>query len=421
MADAKDIVITGLGVVSPIGTGNDAFWSSLIEGRSGVRRLLRFDNGCPDGPFGGEIVDFDPVPFVRPRKSLKVMCRDVQLGFAAAELACDDAGLPEQPTDPDRLGVVFGAELMPCEPPEMTAAYRACLAEGRFDFGRWGDRAMSELYPLWMLKYLPNMPACHIGIARDARGPNNSLTLGAVSSLSSIAESIRVIQRGQADVVIAGGASSRIHPTIYVRSAALQMSRRARDPARASRPFDARRDGLVNGEGAGALILETRAHAEARGARIRARVASFAEAFEPRARGRPLEGRAVARVIETALGKAGLRPADLDHVNAHGMSTAEDDRIEAQAIRRVLGDVPVTAPKSFFGYLGAGTGAVEMAASLLAFERGRVPATLNYQRPDPDCPVRVIAGAPATLGAPTALVLNHAQLGQAAAVVVVAE
>lgn len=421
MADGREVVITGLGVVSPIGIGNDAFWNSLAEGRGGVRRLSQFDNGCTPGPFGGEIVGFDPKLYVRPRKSLKVMCRDIQLAFAAAELAWADAGLPPHPPEPDRLGVVFGAELMPCEPAEIVAAYRACMADGRFDFARWGDRALSEMYPLWMLKYLPNMPACHVGIVRDARGPNNSLTLGEVSSLAAVAESTRVIQRGQADVMIAGGASSRIHPTIYVRSAALETSHRADAPEAASRPFDAGRDGLVNGEGAAAFVLETRAHALARGARVRARILSCAETFEPRPRGRPITGAAIESAIALALRRAGLAPSDVGHVNAHGMSTTLDDRVEARAIRRALGDVPVTAPKSFFGYLGAGTGAVEMAASVLALEHGRVPPTLNYERPDPECPVRVVAGGLAPLASPVALVLNHAQLGQAAAVAIAGE
>jgi 3-oxoacyl-[acyl-carrier-protein] synthase II len=416
MVPTREIVITGVGVVSPIGIGNGPFWASLAAGRSGVRPVTRFDAASLPCPFGGEVADFDPKRRVRPRKSLKVMCRDIQLAFAAADLAAADAGFGLHRPDPERLGVVFGAELMPCEPPEMTGAFRQCMVDGTFDFDRWGEAAMAEMYPLWMLKYLPNMPACHVGIAQDARGPNNSLTLGEVSSLAAIQEAVRVLQRGHADVMIAGGTSSRIHPTIFVRSQALQVSRRAGDPAAASRPFDADRDGLVNGEGAGVFILETRRHAEARAARIRARVLGLAATFEPHGNGRPCEGSGIASAITLALGDAGLAPRELGHVNAHGMSTTDDDRIEARAIRRTLGDVPVTAPKSFFGYLGAGGGAVETAVSVLAFEHGLVPATLNYERPDPACPVNVISGRPLPLDKPTALILNHAQTGQAAAI-----
>ena len=417
MTPTREIVITGVGVVSPIGIGSEAFWRSLVEGRSGVRPVTQFDTASLPAPFGGEVADFDPKQRVRPRKSLKVMCRDIQLAFAAADLASADAGFGAQRPDPERLGVVFGAELMPCEPPELAGAYRKCMVDGAFDFGLWGKAAMAEMYPLWMLKYLPNMPACHIGIAQDARGPNSSLTLGEVSSLAALEEAIRVLQRGHADVMIAGGAGSRIHPTILVRSEVLQVSHRAADPAAASRPFDADRDGLVNGEGAGVFILETREHAEARAARIRARVLGFSGTFEPHGNGRPCEGTGISSAITLALRNAGLGPREVGHVNAHGMSTTDDDRIEARAIRRTLGDVPVTAPKSFFGYLGAGGGAVEMAASVLAFEHGLVPPTLNYDRPDPECPVNVISGRPLPVDKPTALVLNHAQTGQATAVV----
>jgi len=197
MAHKQDIVITGVGVVSPIGIGQEAFWTSLCEGQSGVRLLHLFQDSELI-PFGGEVTDFDPKKYVRQRKSLKVMSRDIQLAFAAADLACCEAGHHKQPIDPERLGIVFGADLMPCELHELVRAYRSCIVGGNFDFRRWGEAAMAEIFPLWMLKYLPNMHACHIGIAQDARGPNNTLTLGDVSSLSAAAEGMRVIERGGA-------------------------------------------------------------------------------------------------------------------------------------------------------------------------------------------------------------------------------
>ena len=420
MTPTREIVITGIGVVSPIGIGIEPFWSSLCEGRSGVAPFTRFDaRGLPVS-FGGEVTDFDPVRFVRPRKSLKVMSRDIQLGFAAADMACTDAGLDTQPVDPERLGIVFGSELIACEPAELVNAYRGCLVDGKFDFARWGEQAMAEMYPLWMLKYLPNMPACHIGIARDARGPNNSLTLGEVSSLSAIIEAARVIRRGHADVMIAGGASSRVHPTVCVRSEVFELSRRSSDPAAASRPFDADRDGMINGEGAGAFILESRRHAEGRGAKILARILGSAGTFEPHSNGCLPQGDAVRSAIRQAIRSAGLQATDIGHVNAHGLSTTLDDQLEAQAIRDTLGDVPVTAPKSFFGNLGAGTGAVEMAASVLAIGRRLVPPTLNYARPDPKCPVNVIHTRPMETTNTTALVLNQAHLGHSVAVILAA-
>jgi len=411
----SEVVVTGIGVVSPIGIGLEAFAEGLAAGRSAVRRLDLFQADDLPIPLGAVVECFDPKQFVRPRKSLKVMSRDIQLAFAAADMACADARLRDSGVDPDRLGIVFGADLIPCELEELVATYRSCMVDGRFDFSRWGEAAMTEMFPLWMLKYLPNMPACHVGIAHDARGPNNSLTLAEVSSLSAIAEAMRVIDRGQADVMIAGGAGSRVHPTILFRSEACQLNSPHEDPATVCRPFDAKRRGMVNGEGAGVVVLESRRHAEARGAKIYCRILGYAATFEPRANGAPMTGKGIGKAIAGALREAGLSAEEVGHVNAHGLSTLHDDRIEAQAIRQVLGDVPVTAPKSFFGNLGAGTGAVEIIASILAIQTGTLAVTVNYEFPDPQCPVNVVHGRPMQLNNRIALKLNHAPLGQSVA------
>jgi 3-oxoacyl-[acyl-carrier-protein] synthase II len=417
MTANRDIVVTGMGVVSPIGIGKEPFWASLCEGRSGIRRLPVFDDPSLPIPFGGAVADFDPKQYVRPRKSLKVMSRDIQLGFAAADMAAADARLREGPVDPERMGVILGSEIIPCDLDELVGTYRSCIVDGRFDFRRWGNAFPAELFPLWLLKYLPNMPACHVGIAQDARGPNNTVPLGDVSPLSAMGEAIRVLERGQADVIIAGGGGGRVHPAMFPRPQVIGQSQGGNNPAAACRPFDALRDGMVNGEGAGALVLETRQRAQARGAHVLARVLGFAAGFEPLHNGQPRQGTAIRRVILAALGAAGLRPADLGHVAAHGLSTVDDDRIEAQAIRDTLGDVPVTAPKSYFGHLGAASGALEVALSVLAFQEGLIPPTLNYEHPDPQCPVNVVHGKPQPASRPTALILSHSPHGQAVALV----
>lgn len=409
-----------MGIVSPIGIGQERFWEALTTGRSGVRRLELFA-ACGRPAIGAAVSDFDAKKMVKPRKSLKVMSRDIQFGFTAADQACEAADIKQHPLDPERAGVVFGADMIACELDELVAPYRASIEEGQFHMRNWGTRAMAELFPLWMLKYLPNMPACHIGIFHDLRGPTNALVLGEVSSLAAVAEAARVIHRGQADAMVAGGVGARVQPMIWTHEQALEFSQRVDDPAAACRPFDAQRDGMLNGEGAAAFMLETRASARARGVKPLARVLATASTFEPRASGQPLAGVAIRQAIRAALAQAGLRPSDVGHVNAHGMSTRHDDRIEAQAIRDVLGDVPVTAPKSFFGNLGAGSGAVEMAASLLAFAHGQIPPTLNYETPDPECPVNVVHGHPLPTSNRTALVLNHSRLGQSVAVVLAGE
>jgi 3-oxoacyl-[acyl-carrier-protein] synthase II len=417
MSSENEVVITGLGVVSPVGIGVEAFWRAMLEMRSGVRPLAQFDPAAVPLKIAAEVVGFDPKEFVKPRKSLKVMTRDIQFGVTAAGMACDSAGLESGAVDPERMGVVFGADMMQCEPADVAAAFRGCLVEGKFDFARWGTAAFEQIYPLWMLKYLPNMPACHIAIAHDARGPNNSIALGDVSSLLAIAEAVRVIRRGQADVMVTGGTCSRIHPTTWVRHCIGEFSRRTDDPAAASRPFDSDRDGAVHGEGAAAFIVERRGFAEARGARILATVAGYASTFESRDNGKPYRGDSVRYSIRQSLRSADLAGGDVGHVNAHGLSTRRDDAAEAQAIRAELGDVPVTAPKSVFGNLGAGGGAVEMVASVLALCEGTVPATLNYEREDETCPVHVVRDRPLTGAKPSALLLNQASTGQAAALV----
>lgn len=418
MGNMREVVITGMGVISPIGLRKEEFWESLCEGRSGVRALPELQRRDVPCAIGGIVGDFQPKKFVKPRKNIKVMSRDIQMGYVAADLAYSDAAVAEGAFDPARVGVLFGADMIGIDLGELAEVYRNSQVEGKFDFNHWGRQAMADMFPLWMLKYLPNMPACHIGIGHDARGPNDSLTLREVSSLSALAEAVRVIERGQADAAIAGGTSSRLQPTILARRHAYELSDRVDDPAAASRPFDAQRDGMVHGEGAAAFVLEERSLAQARGARILARILGFAATFEPNGSGRPLSGDAIRRSIRGALAAADLQPGDIGHVNAEGQATRVGDRIEAAAIHDTLGDTPVTAPKSFFGNLAGGAGAVEMVASLLALEKGLVPPTLNYEHPDPECPINVVHGRPQPAAQGVAMVLNHDTSGRAIAMIV---
>ena len=418
MQPASDVVITGLGVVSPIGIGCEPFWESLATGTSGIRPIDLFDSSSLSVRFGGQIPDFDPKVYVRPRKSLKVMSREIQLGFAAADLALTDAGIAAGQVEPERFGVVFGNDMIYADLEDLEGTYRRSAKDGRFEFALWSEAIQEELHPLWLLKHLPNMTASHIAIAHDARGPNNSLVLGDVSSLLALSEAASIIQRGWADVMLAGGTGCRLHPTALVARGDALLSHRADDFRRACRPFDRDRDGLVNGEGAAVIVLESRAHAERRGAEVRGRLVSWASRCEPKARREGLTGSSLRQAIRAALAAAALEPTDIGHVNAHGVGTIEMDSAEAQAIAAELGRVPVTAPKSLFGHLGAGAGAVELVASVLGLGRGLVPATLNYETPDPACPVSVVAGEPLSGRPGTALAVNLCSTGQAAAVVI---
>lgn len=415
MRSSEEVVITGLGVVSPIGVGRAEFWRSLLAGKSGVTR--RDEYGDSDWPYaiGGQVKEFSAKEYVKHRKSLKVMCHEIQMGYASATMAMEQAGLEENSVDPDRLGVVMGSELLYCDIAEVEAAYRGAAPDGDLSYHAWCERAMSDLNPLWMLKHLPNMAACHIGIGFDARGHNNSITLGEASSLLAIAEGASIIERGWCDVMVVGGLGARSNLTHMTYKGVVDLSSNIDDPATASRPFDRRRDGFVVGEGAASLVLETAAHARARGAEPLAKYLGSSSGF-----GEPGNGSfsgAIANAMTNALRSAEVAVDDIGHVNAHGLSTQFHDRAEAQAIRTVMGDTPVTALKSYFGNLGAGGGAVEAAASILALTEKVTPATLNYDDPDPDCPVNIIHGEPLASEKPAAMTLSQSLTGQSVAMI----
>ena len=421
MASPREIVITGVGVVSPLGIGCEPFWSSLMAGISGIRPIDLFDASGLRTPYGGQIASFDPKVYVRPRKSLKVMSRDIQIGFAAADLAMADAGLPVGAAEPERFGVVVGGDMIYADIEDLELTYRRSVNNGKFDFGLWSEAIQEELHPLWLLRHLPNMTASHIAIAHDARGPNNSIVLGDVSSLLAIGEAASIISRGWADVMLTGGTACRLHPTALVARGEARLSHAVEDCRTVCRPFDRDRFGMLDGEGSAIFVLESREHAQRRGARIRGRILGAASRCEPHSLQRPPTGSSLRLVIRTTLKQAGLAASELGHLNAHGMGTVEDDRIEAAAIVAELGATPVTAPKSFFGHLGAGSGAVELAVSVLGLEAGLVPPTLNYEHPDPLCPVNVVHGEPLAGRPATAIAVNLCSMGQTAAVLVAAE
>ena len=421
MQALPDVVITGIGIVSPIGIGRDAFWSSLMAGRSGIDEIRHFDSSRLPVRIAAEVDGFEPTKYVAKRKQLKIMCRDAQLGVAAAALACESAGISAGAVDPERFGVVLGADRICSAHDEAADSYRPCILDGAFEYDLWATRGMAGTFPLSFLRVLPNMIASHISIAHDARGPNNTIHQAEVSGILAIGEALRTIQRGAADVMLAGGASSQMKPFDCVRRCCMGiLSSRQDDPAAAARPFDADRDGQVWGEGAATFVLENRRHAEARGAEILGRILSVASTCAPPKSPKTSEGprRALQRAIENAVGRADLNGRGLSHVNAHGLSAVTEDRLEAQVLRHTVPDVPVFAPKSYFGNLGAAAGAVEAAVSVLALQQRVIPPTLNYDRPDPACPLQVVRREPTSTNASRALLLNWTSVGQAATAVI---
>jgi 3-oxoacyl-[acyl-carrier-protein] synthase II len=413
-------VLTGIGVITPIGKDSASFWEALRRGESGVRTIQVFDPSPLPTRFGGEILDFDAKTYLLTRdakKQQRVMARAIQLAVAAAQVAVDDARLEKGMLDPTRVGIEFGAGLLPSELNELAEAAVASrgTTPGRVDLRAWGEKGLAAITPLWMLKYLPNMLACHVSILHDAQGPNNTVTEGDVASLLALGEAFHILRRGNADLFVVGGADSKINPLSMVRQCAFgHLSRQNDAPERACRPFDRRRDGLVVGEGGGVLIVEELEHARRRGASICGEVVGFGAAFD-----RGVTGRGLARAIRAALARAGIDPDAIDHVNAHGLGSPHYDAAEASAIAEVFGanGVPVWALKGNLGNLAAGAGLTELAASVLAMQHGMVPATLNHDEPGSDCPVAVTR-APRAVAKPYFLKLGFTDLGQCAAVVV---
>ena len=403
----RQVVVTGLGVVCPLGLSADELFDGLQAGRSGVAPIESFpSSGLPlhhaaeARCFSGGIADFGELEAATKkviRKGLKVMCRESQMAVAAAQRALHDAGEPKAHHAPERFGCVFGSDYMLTLPEDFTAAVAACrAADGSFDYDRWASDGMPMLNPLWLLKYLPNMPASHIAIFNDLRGPSNSLTVREASGHLAIAEACVTIQRGMADIMVAGATGTRVHPMKTVH--ALQSEQvavdgpDAADPATWSRPFDRDRRGMVLGEGAGVLILEERSAAERRGARIYAEVAGHAAATAVNRGGVGRRREALGRAIAGAVAGSGIDPASLGHIHAQGLSTANGDREEAAALGDALGNaarcVPAVAAKSHFGNLGAGSGVVESAASILALGSGELFPLLNHRTADEACPIR---------------------------------
>jgi len=418
MQDAE-VVITGVGVVSPIGIGREAYWEALLSGHCGIAPATQTNLSGMPPQLVGEVRDFDARNFVANRKSLKVMSRDAQLGVAASTLACRDAGIRSGKIDLERFGVVLGADQICSLIQESETTYYACMVDGRFDYQLWGTKGMAASFPLGFLRVLPNMVASHVSIAQDARGPNNTIHEGEISSLLAVIEAASVIQRGMADVMLAGGASSQMHPLDFVRRMVLgNLSPRQDDPASVVRPFDALRDGYVWSEASAVLVLENRSHAEARAAKILARIKGCATAFESADSQGRLSGSGLRRAISTALHRAAVGPEELGHVNAHGLSTIRDDVLEASVLHDLLPHTPVTALKGHFGNAAAAGAVLELAASILAIQEGVVPAVRNYEHCDPACPVKVIRDQPLESSQSNALCLTWMPFGQAAAVVV---
>lgn len=399
----RRVVITGIGLVSPLGNSAAALWDALIAERSGVSELTSIPTASLPSPYGAEargftgaIEEFGPLEKVLSRnikKNLRMMCREIQMGVAVAQLCISDAGLKWDSIDRDRFGVLYGSDYLLTLPSEFAAGVRKCLnAAGEFDFTKWADEGLPAVEPLWLLKYLPNLPAAHVAIFNDLRGPNNSLTSREASANLAVSEAYHTIVRGHADRMLAGATGTRIHPARSVNIALQEKVAQGGDPAKLSRPFDKNRNGQVMGEGAACILLEELSAAEARGAKIVAEVVGCGSSIVASQQSVADPQTAFANTLQQCLQSARLKPSELGHIHAHGLSDPHCDQAEAQGIASVLGDaaahVPVAAAKSYFGNLGAASGLVEAIASALALQKGTLFPIQTLEQLDPQCPIR---------------------------------
>jgi len=377
MNEQRRVVVTGLGVVSPLGTGVEKNWQALIEGRSGIRAITRFPAENFASRIAGEVPDFTAEDFIEP-KEIKKMDLFIQYAMGAAAMAMADSGLNIEGEFAESVGVIIGVGLGGIDTIETT---KEALLAG-------GPRKIS---PFFIPKVISNLAPGHVAIRYGAKGVNLTPTSACASGTHAIGESFHMIRSGLQDAVIAGGAESTITPLSVGGFGAMKaLSTRNDEPLRASRPFDKERDGFVIGEGSGILILEEREHALKRGAKIYAEVIGYAANGDAHHMTAPApEGEGAARCMRLALKDAGIAPNDVDYINAHGTSTEYNDANETTAIKAVFGEqaakLAVSSTKSMTGHLLGAAGAVEGVYSVLALYHGVLPPTINYENPDPVC------------------------------------
>jgi len=373
----RRVVVTGVGLVTPLGIGIDNVWRSILRGESGISRITRFDASNLETKIAGEVKNFKPEEYINP-KDLKRMDLFIQYALAATQIAIEDSGIDIKKEIPERVGVVVGTGLGGL--PTLEHYHKVLL-----------DKGPSRISPFFIPMLIANEAPCHISMKYGCKGPNLCVVTACATGAHSIGEAFRIIQYGDADIMIAGGTEANLTPlTIAGFNAMKALSTRNEFPERASRPFDRERDGFVVAEGAGVLILEELGHAKKRGAKIYAEVVGYgynSDAYHITA---PCpDGEGFIKCMEMAIKDAKINPEEVDYINAHGTSTELNDKVETLAVKKVFGDyaykVPVSSTKSMIGHLLGAAGAVEAIFTILSIRDNICPPTINYENPDPEC------------------------------------
>ena len=427
------VVITGLGAISPLGLTVGEMWEALCAARCGIAGITAFDPVGFTCKLAGQVPDFKVQSFVPKtfRKAVKLMSRDIRLAVVAANEALRDSGVVTKGIDPDnvnvdptRMAINLGAGLISCDLVELAPAVATSVTDGKFDIRKWGKDGLELVTPLWLLKYLPNMLACHIGIIHDIQGPSNSITCAEASAHLAISEATSLIARGACDIALAGGAEAKVNPIVMIRQCLLKRatSENNDEPCSACRPFDAKAKGTVFGEAAALVTLESLASAQGRGARIYAEVAGYGHSnnINPAYEHLEPDGRGIRIAIEKALADAQIQPEELDLVIPHGTGIAADDLAEATAIEAALGEagtkVPVWPTKSMLSNTGAAGGALDVIAAVCSVSEGKIPAAKNCDEKADGCNLNIVK-EPEEKEIRYALCCSYTYGGQTAAVV----
>ena len=395
----RRVVVTGIGCVTPLGADIETVWRRLLNGESGVGYITLFDASNFPTKIAAEVRQWDLADVGENPEAWKFQGRHTHFAVGAAKKAVADSGLLDRPIDPTRFGVYTGSGEGQQDFHRFTEMMVAAIEGSNLDVGKFTRKGLEVLHPVLELEQEPNMPAGHLASLFDAQGPNvNCLTACAASS-QAVGEATEIIRRGEADVMLSGGTHTMIHPFgVTGFNLLTALSTRNDEPQKASRPFDRLRDGFVLGEGAGMVVLEELDHAKARGAKIYGEVCGYgstADAF--RITDTHPEGRGAIRCMRMALEDAQLNPDQVHYINAHGTSTAVNDRVETLAIKQVFGEqayrIPVSSTKSMTGHLIAAAGATELIFCLLAIRDNVLPPTTNYEFPDPECDLDYVPNA----------------------------
>ncbi len=382
----RRVVITGMGLITPLGLGIEPFWDGLLQGRCVIGPITHFDASELSTRIAAEVKEFDPTQFME-RKDARRTSRFIQFAVAATRMALDDAALPITPENAEQVGVLIGSGIGGID--LLESQMRVLIEQGP-------ERITPFLAPMM----IADMASGFVSITFGAKGPNLCVVTACSTGADALGQAMRLIQRGEAEVMIAGGSEAAIVPIgVAAFCASRAMSTRNEEPGRASRPFDAERDGFVMGEGVGVLILESLEHAKARGARIYAELLGYGMSADAYHITQPdPEGDGALRCMRNAIRDAGLQPTDIHYINAHGTSTRYNDAKETLAIKRLFGDyayqLPVSSTKSVIGHLLGAAGAVEAAATILAIQHQILPPTINYEYPDPECDLDYVPNEP---------------------------